>query len=208
MCQFNELINTPKNSAWKKYCKIHPNQSDEDRHDLLLKVIQNCETHGFPVIKSISLAEQIPNPIDLDQIQIQYSEKMKCQSPLVFDILARSSDVSEYTLYYEKSNDIIDSFRANTSLCAEKLLSISQPRIVINSMISGLLKLPNQHLKTIIYSSILLNLQTSSAAENIFEPLIEEVLENYLTIIDEADLTASERLQDFFAHYISNQNFI
>ncbi|CAG9329593.1 unnamed protein product [Blepharisma stoltei] len=206
---FRELLKLPRNHAWKKYCKIHQYQSEEGRLEQLEKAVEHFSLQGFPQPRSLSLSTPLNEGLTLDEpAATQWSEKWKYQSPLCFDLLNTGLDSIENTLTYEKASEIIDAFKAKTRLAAEKLLVINQPKLVVNVLIDELLTLPKSPSKPIIYSSILLNLQTSSAASNIFEPLIEESIETLISLLDTIDFSALEKFQDFIAHYISNQNFV
>jgi len=139
----------------------------------------------------------------------------------IFDDSTMESVVSEKIdkyILHEKIEEIIEAFEDNIEICVKYLLNLNKfygihydvNLVLVETIISLMLRLPKSKAKIIFYSSLLVNLCRKTANDkkdfNMVE-MVHNAIEILFSKMEEIDLECNERLTSFYSFFLSNFNF-
>lgn len=180
---------------------------DTDVLSVLLDGVCGIAGAGWPLPHILQIQQPIAESVEFTFPEELYpSNKCLYFSPFILDFFNLSCGLSQFISSQEHVFEVIFAFKDNLELTAQKLEEIENAEIVINCILTELLSLTSAQHDPVLYSSLLLKLSKLSPSDLIDSKLNEAVC-NILGKVDSLDITSTEKLETFLAHYISNLSF-
>jgi hypothetical protein len=129
------------------------------------------------------------------------------------ELLPISLPSADFSAVHTIAVDVINSFKDSPEIASDKLIKLYSPHdtseVVVNvtsmqAVFGELMKLPKPQEPLAFYSSLLIRLASSTAADNTYITLVNRAALELLNKAAVLDLEAAERVCKVLAHFVSN----
>ena len=205
--EFLDLASRPRNLENKSVLQVFTGQAD-DILSVLLKNVQEMASNGWPTPRILQVLQPLSQSAAFVFPEELYpSNKCIYFTPFILDFFNLSSNMNEFIALQEHTSEIIYAFKDNLELTAQKLEDLKSPEIVTNCILSELLSLASAQYEPVLFSSLLLKVSKLCSPGDVIDSRLSEAIYSIVNSLECMDISSSEKLEIFLAHFISNLSF-